>query len=56
MEDFREDIDCVLEGRSADLAAGVIWETDVYRPQTAYARTVAASLYKKLGVALPKWD
>lgn len=56
MEDFREDIDCVLEGRSADLAAGVIWETDVYRPQTAYARTVAASLYKKLGVAQPNWD
>jgi eukaryotic-like serine/threonine-protein kinase len=56
MEDFLEDIDCVLEGRSAELAAGTIWETDVYRPQTAYARTVAATLYKKLGIDLPNWQ
>jgi serine/threonine-protein kinase len=56
MEDFLEDIDRVLEGRSEDLTAGIVWETDVYRPQTAYARTVAASLYKKLRLEAPAWE
>jgi serine/threonine-protein kinase len=55
MEDFLEHIDCVLEGRTGE-TAGIIWETDVYKPQTAYARTVATSLYKKLGLTPPRWD
>jgi serine/threonine-protein kinase len=56
MEDFLEDIDAVLGGGRASVTAGVIWETDVYRPQTAYARTVAKSLYKKLGIDTPAWN
>jgi serine/threonine-protein kinase len=53
MEDFLEDIDRLIQGNLDELAAGILWETDVYRPQSAYARNVAGILYKKLGIPMP---
>jgi serine/threonine-protein kinase len=55
MQDLMEDIERV-QARRGELAAGQIWEPDAYAPKSAYAKSIASALYKKLGMEPPNWD
>jgi eukaryotic-like serine/threonine-protein kinase len=50
-----EDLERVLAKRPGELGAGQLWEPDHYRPRSAYAKSVAAALYRKLGLEPPSW-
>jgi eukaryotic-like serine/threonine-protein kinase len=51
-----EDLERLLGKRSGPIGAGQLWEPDHYRPRSAYAKSVAAALYRKLGLEPPSWD
>jgi hypothetical protein len=55
MSDLMEDLERVLGQRQGALAAGELWEPDHYLPRSAYAKSVAAALYRKLGLEPPSW-
>jgi hypothetical protein len=55
MEDLLEDLQRLRGERQGAPANATLLEADVYVPQTAYAKTVAAALYKKLNKPLPSW-
>jgi len=46
----------MLGQRTGDVVAGSTLETDIYRPQGAYAKNIASILYKKLGKEAPRWE
>jgi serine/threonine-protein kinase len=54
MEDFIVDLDRLLDEQHDDVG-GMLWEPDVYVPQSAYARNVAGFLYAKLEREVPVW-
>ncbi len=54
MEDLLVDLRRIHGGREA-VESAILLEADVYVPQSAYAKTVAAALYKKLNRPLPAW-
>jgi len=56
MEDMLEDLERMLGQRTGDVVAGSTLETDIYRPQGAYAKNIASILYKKLGKEAPRWE
>ena len=53
MEDLLEDLQRLRKEKEGEIASATIFEADVYVPQSAYAKTVAAALYKKLNRPLP---
>lgn len=55
-EDLVEDLERVVGKRPGQLAAGELFEPDYYLPRSAYAKSIAAALYKKLGLEPPSWD
>ena len=55
MEDLLEDLQRLRKEKEGDIASATIFEADVYVPQSAYAKSVAAALYKKLNQPLPSW-
>jgi eukaryotic-like serine/threonine-protein kinase len=55
MEDLLEDLQRLRKERDGEPASATLLETDVYVPQSAYAKTVAAALYKKLNKPIPAW-
>jgi eukaryotic-like serine/threonine-protein kinase len=55
MEDLLEDLQRLRKEKAGEIASASVFEADVYVPQSAYAKTVAAALYKKLNRPLPSW-
>jgi serine/threonine-protein kinase len=55
MEDLLVDLRRIHAG-TGGVDAAILLEPDVYVPQTPYARTVAAALYKKLNKPIPAWS
>jgi serine/threonine-protein kinase len=55
MEDLLDDLKRLTGELDGELAAGTLYEEDVYVPQSLYAQTVASILYKKLGFEAPNW-
>ena len=55
MEDLLEDLQRLRKEKEGEIASATVLETDVYVPQSAYAKTVAAALYKKLNQPPPSW-
>ena len=56
MEDLLEDLQRLRKEKEGEIASANVLEADVYVPQSAYAKTVAAALYKKLNQPLPSWS